>query len=34
MFVFEGAGLSLPRLSSYQRTLNYGSLDTGLAAVL
>lgn len=33
MFMFEGAGLSFPRMSSYQKTLNYGSLDTGLAAV-
>lgn len=34
MFMFEGAGLYSPRISSYQRTLNYGSLYTGLAAVL
>lgn len=34
MFMFEGAGLSSPRVSSYQRTLNYGSLHTGLASVL
>lgn len=32
MFMFEGAG-SFPKISSSQRTLNYGSLGTGLAAV-
>lgn len=32
--MFEGAGLSFPRIHSYQWTLNYAGLDTGLAVVL